>query len=108
MTDNVIDMPKAENKELDNFFGPERARFNSVIIEGRRIPNLHVSQQGDQTTLHFDERFSYVFDSIGAAYTAANLAAMVMAVERGYPWHGAQNKDMPFAPTVMGLTDLPK
>jgi len=76
-----------------------------VVIEGRVIPNLTARRlQSGGVTLCVDRRWMAEFANPADAYQAAWLIANAMAVASGYPWLGASNKDMPFAPEAMEVT----
>lgn len=99
----VVDFP--EQKPPEFIFGPFTE--NRVVIEGRNIPYLTANKIGDdRVELIVDRRWSATF-AAADAYQAAWLMANAMAVASGYPYLGADNKQMPFAPQVMQLGDVP-
>lgn len=92
--DNVVRLPpQPEPPEL--LIGPFEVW--KVQVEGRIIPRLTGCRDGDKIMLVVDNRFGYSFRKEDA-YGAAHLIANALAIGAGYPWLGAENKDMPFAP----------
>jgi len=105
MTDKIIEAQFNEGQKMDEeFFGvPLHPSWHKVIIEGRRIPNLLVRKWDENVEVMFDDRLVYIFPDVPTARLACTLAANAMALASGYPWMGAPNKDMPFAPQVIEL-----
>lgn len=101
MTD-VIDFP-AVPQEPWHFPYIEADR---VIIEGRLIPQLRAMGEGDEVSIILDGRLSIsVPKALGRQ--VAWLVANAIAIGQGYSHLGAESKDQPFAPQVMGLDALP-
>lgn len=102
MTDpaNIVDFPQAP----DPLVGP----FSEyrVVVEGRQIPMLTGFHEGDKTFLVLDHRLSIGVPKELASQVAW-FAASCLAVGQGYSHIGAASKDMPFAPQVMELGELP-
>ena len=95
--DNVTQFPKPTDKVPEILIGPfEEYR---VVVDGRKIPKLTGHREADgKIWLTVDHRLTSYFSTEEDAYQAAILAANAMAVGAGYPFYGADNKEMPFAP----------
>lgn len=96
MSENIINL-----KKIPSIVGVVTTDC-SVFVDGRKIPKMRCIEQGDNIEIILDERFSYTFHK-DVAYLAANFAAQAMAIGAGYSYLGAPNKDMPFAPEVVGI-----
>lgn len=81
---------------VDNMQGPERVG-NTVIIDGRAIPKLHMHDNGDEVEFVLDGRLAFGFPREWA-YLAATFAANAMAIGSGYSFIGAETRERPFAP----------
>lgn len=103
MDDNVVSFPPQEGPP--DMAGPVRSGC-SVIIENRKIPNLHMYDRGDVIEFVLDGRLGYEFPK-AAAYDAAHMAATAMAIGQGYPFLGAESKSRPFAPQCMEIGEIP-
>lgn len=104
MNNNVMSFPSQGTKALEDFFGPTlNPSWHRVIIEGKLIPQMLVRDCGGNVEVLFDDRWVYIFDTKEMALMACSLAANAMAVGSGYSFLCAENRDMPFAPTVMTL-----
>lgn len=90
---NIIDFPK---QDLPDIKGPERTG-NSVIIDGRCVPKMHMHDRGETVDFILDGRLSFEFPK-DMAYLAASFAANAMAIGAGYTFLGSETKDHPFAP----------
>lgn len=97
--DNVTEFPAPAAQPEFLFAYHEMDR---VQIEGRIIPHLTGSRNGDMVTLCVDRRFNVDFPA-DIARQAAWLIAQALAVGAGYPHLGATSKDMPFAPIATEL-----
>ena len=73
-----------------------------VVVDGRVIPGLTGSREGEHVWLTLDNRFSGRFTE-ETAEQAAYLIANALAIGQGYSHMGAESKDMPFAPRVNRL-----
>jgi len=102
MNDNVTQLPPQEGPP--DIFGPERQGCD-LIIEGRRIPNIHIHDRGDSIEFVLDGRLSYEFPK-DWAYLAAHMAANAMAIGAGYAHLGGETKDRHFAAPCMRI-DFP-
>lgn len=77
-----------------------------VVIEGRQIPKLTALDEGDQVAIILDGRLSIsVPKALGQQ--VAWLVANALAIGSGYSHLGAETKDAPFAPVVVGLDEVP-
>lgn len=95
----VVDFPVQKPPEF--VVGPFTE--SRVVIEGRNIPYLTAKKVGeDRVELIVDRRWSATF-ATADAYQVAWLMANAMAVASGYPWLGADSKQMPFAPKVFEI-----
>lgn len=101
--DNIIQLPREEPPDL--LVGPFQEW--RVQVEGKIIPRLTGFREGDRVWLVVDHRHAASF-SKEDAYGAATLIAQAMAIGEGYPWFGAETKDMPFAPIGHAIETLPK
>ncbi len=96
--DNVVQLPPL-TEPPEWIIGP----FESwrVVIDGRMIPRLNAFRQTDgRVTLILDGRFLLDLPSDGIARRVADFVANALAIGAGYPWMGADGKEMPFAPKV--------
>lgn len=99
---NITQFPKQE--PLDPLVGP--FEYHKVIVEGRAIPYLSGYYDGDGICLVVDHRFGVTVPK-ELAHQVAWLLGNAMAVASGYPWLGAETKDMPFAPRCTELGEAP-
>jgi len=98
MADNVMQFP--EQKPPEFIIGPFAE--NRVVIEGRLIPHLTVTREGDKTGLVIDNRLSISVPN-DLAYSVCWLLANAMAVAQGYPCLSSESKDRAFAPLCTKL-----
>lgn len=81
---------------FDSMKGPERSG-QSVIIDGRAVPNLHMRENGEEVIFVLDERLAFGFPREWA-FLAAAFAANAMAIGAGYSHVCGETKDRSFAP----------
>ena len=98
---DVIQFPEKANDVVPEMIGPQ-AVGNSVVIDGRIIPNMMCIDRGKEIEFILDSRFSYTFPR-ELSYLAAAFAAQAMAIGAGYPFLGAESREMPFAPKIMHI-----
>lgn len=96
MTDNIVNMPPPRDL-VPTMIGPER-QGNDLIIDGRVIPNIAITDYGEEVLLVLDGRMAFLFPR-EIAYLAASFAANAMAVGGGYASAISDTKDRPFACT---------
>jgi hypothetical protein len=86
--------------------GPARGG-HSVIVDGRKIPNIAVFDNGgDMVEFVLDDRLSFSFPREWSRL-AASFAAQAMAIGAGHPSIGAPHKSgQAFATPVMELGSL--
>ena len=101
MTDNIINL-----HERPDMRGPDR-RGNSVIIENRLIPHIHMHDRGETITFVLDNRFEIDVPR-GLAHNVGWFVSNAMAVASGYPFLGAESKERPFAPQCHAIDLSPK
>lgn len=95
--DNVTQFPAPEVKSP--LFGPH-PEYYSIVVDGRRIPQLTGHKSGDnETYLVLDGRFSVTVPN-ELAYQVAWILANAIAIGQGYSHLGAESKDHPFAPQI--------
>lgn len=104
MADNVTQFPPPE-KAPEFMIGPFTE--HRVVIEGRLIPHLTASREGDNIFLVIDHRLGITVPG-DRAYDICWLLANAMAVAQGYPCFTSDNKDRPFAPQCAELPSIPK
>lgn len=90
---SVLQFPKPPPPDMR---GPERIGCD-VIIENRRVPNLHMHDRGDTIDFVLDGRMMFGFPKEWA-YLAATFAANAMAIGAGWPCLTADKKCERFAP----------
>lgn len=93
----------ALEKALSSMMLPPRAPIHEVSVDGRIIPRLECRRDGEIITFVLDRRFAIDVPhtlAIPFAYFVANA----LAIGAGYPWCGAESRDMPFAPKAMCVT----
>lgn len=99
--DKITEIPTQQNKNLkDLFFAPVDPSWHKICIEGKIIPKMLGREHDGKYEILFDDRCTFIFDTLGAAHTACSMAAAALAVGEGYSWFNASSKDHPFAPTV--------
>lgn len=103
--DNITKVKFSAKDKLDDSFlhVPLDPSWHSVVVEGREIPNFLARKTEDGAEVMLDNRFVYEFKSITEARMATSMAAEAMAIGAGYPWLGAEKKERPFAPVVIGI-----
>lgn len=94
------------NQNAPSIVGAER-KYNSVVVDGRQIPNMGCIDRDSHIEIILDNRWSYIFPK-EIAHLAASLAANAMAIASDYSYLGAENKNHPFAPAVIMLDKLPE
>lgn len=108
MSDKIKEFPK-DVKTKNELFGPQgHPSWHSALAEGHCIPKFKIREWDNQIEIMLDERWIYQFPDLSIARLALTMAANAMAIGEGYPWLGAPTKDRPFAPKVIGLSELPK
>jgi len=102
-TDNVVQLPPKEEAPPELLIGP----FSEyrVVVDGRVIPRLTGSQEGDMVSFTVDGRFGAECPK-EYAYGIAWLISQALAIGEGYPHLGAPNKDRPFAPIAHAITTV--
>ncbi len=101
--DNVINIPIKDIPDL--LVGPFEEW--QVVVDGRKMPLLSGFREGEKYWLVVDGRFACgPFEEV-QAHQAARLAGECMAIISGYPNLRADNKTQPFAPLVVGLSEVP-
>lgn len=109
MSDNIVNLGaderlKAENEAyIKSLFGPIRIGFD-VIVDGRRIPNMHMHEEGDEILFILDGRLGFAFPR-ELAGQAASFAANAMAIGAGYASLNCETRGRPFAPKVGMIGD---
>lgn len=103
MTDKVVSLPPQPGPP--NVKGPSRAGF-AVIVDGRKIPNMHMLEEGDEICFVLDSRLAFPFPR-ELAHQAAAFAANAMAIGAGYAFLGAEAKEHPFAPQCFAIDLAP-
>lgn len=79
----------------------------SVVIDGRDVPNLRMLDRGAEIEFVLDNRMSFSFPREWA-YLAAAFAAQSMAVGAGHPSLSAPHRStIPYAPEVRRLDGMP-
>lgn len=86
---------------INEMKGPPETGY-SVVVDGRRVPNLMMRERDDEVEFVLDGRFGYSFPR-ELALLAASFAAEAMAIGAGYPSFNAESRDHPFAPRVMKI-----
>jgi hypothetical protein len=81
MTDNVIKLPGSD--PTSTMLGPD-LMGQSVILDGRLIPNLHAHDRGKTIEFVLDGRMAYEFPREWA-WLAGLFAANAMAIGAGFP-----------------------
>ena len=105
MTDNITQFPE-QTPMPELLCGPFDVWH--VIVDDKRMPLLTGFKEGDKIWLVADGRFCCGPFDEKQAHQAARLAGECMAVLSGYPNLRADAKTLPFAPTMVGLSELPK
>jgi hypothetical protein len=106
MTDKIIEFPKTEQKKSVEFIGPFVEKWK-VAVEGFEIKKLSaIVMQNGNILLSLDNRFM-VEGTPEEMEKWLWIVANALAIGEGYPWYGAQNKDVPFAPKIIGLSEAP-
>jgi len=103
---SVVDFPAGPEPE-PLLVGP--FEVYRVVVEGRAIPKLTGRRNSDGSySLTIDGRFGADFPDEATARQAAWLIGQGMAVMSGYTHLGAESKNQPFAPMLIGLPEVPK
>lgn len=102
---NVTEFPQRDL--IAEMTGPQQSG-NSVVIDGRLVPNLVMYDRGDEIEFVLDGRLFWSF-SRKEAWNAASFAFAAMAIAAGFAHpDGKHLTQRDFAPQVMGLGELPK
>lgn len=102
---NIVEFPIEEKDPKKGFFGvPLHPSWHKVEIEGRRIPLLHVREWEGKVEVMLDDRWVHIFPDHGTAWLACSMAANALAVASGYSYLGAKDKNHPFAPEVIEIS----
>lgn len=103
-SEDIIDFPKPPERS-PLLIGPfEEWR---VIVDGKIMPHLTGYKEGDEFWLVVDHRLASGPFTEEGARQAARLAGNAMAVISGYPFLGAESKEMPFAPGGVAIDTMP-
>jgi hypothetical protein len=98
----VIDFPSADQ-------GPWHFPYHEaerVVLEGRQVPHLTALTEGDHVSLILDGRMSISVPA-DLGQQVAWMVANAIAIGAGYTHLAAEQKDAPFAPLVVGLSNNP-
>lgn len=102
---DVTELPRRDL--IAEMTGPQQSG-NSVVIDGRLVPNLVMYDRGEMIEFVLDGRMCFDFPK-DIAWLAASFAFTAMAIGAGFA-HPAHKHftQRDFAPQVIGLGELPK
>jgi hypothetical protein len=104
MTDTVTEFPARDL--IAEMTGPEQSGC-SVIIDGRKVPNLVLVDHGDVIEFLLDGRLAFPFPR-EHAWQAAAFAFAAMAIGAGFSHPNHMHfTQRPFAPEMRQLGEIP-
>lgn len=106
MIDNITPISEVPVQRLKELLSGPQIIGSHPVVEGREIRQLRVYEEGDQINIILDNRLSIAVPE-QLAVSVCWLIANALAIGAGYSHMGAESKDHPFAPKVVGLDNLP-